>query len=171
MIKTDGWLRRTGLLISLAAAPLAGGSAAQAEDAPIKIGMAVAQSGWIEAYDGEGTKMAQLWIKQQNAKGGLLGHQINVEIGDTKTDRAEGAKVGQSLSPAAPICFSCRPTTTMARPPPSRPRRPGSFRYSSPPPIPRPASSASARSIYSHDDMPASSRPPSWPTGLSPKRG
>jgi branched-chain amino acid transport system substrate-binding protein len=98
MIKTDGWLRRTGLLISLAAAALTGGPVARAEDAPIKIGMAVAQSGWLAAYDAEGAKMAQLWIKQQNAKGGLLGRQIAFEIADTKTDRAEGAKAGQSLA-------------------------------------------------------------------------
>ncbi|MCB4767033.1 ABC transporter substrate-binding protein [Ancylobacter sp. Lp-2] len=66
-----------------------------AED--ITIGMAVAYSGWVEAYDGEAAKMAQLWVEQANAKGGLLGKPIKIIIGDTKSDRVEGAKVGQEL--------------------------------------------------------------------------
>jgi branched-chain amino acid transport system substrate-binding protein len=41
--------------------------------------------------------MAQLWVDQQNAKGGLLGKPIKVVSGDTKTDRVEGAKVGKQL--------------------------------------------------------------------------
>src|SRR5258708_37280466 len=61
------------------------------------MGMAVAMSGWMEAYDGEASKMAQLWVDQQNAKGGLLGKPIKAVSGDTKTDRVEGAKVGQAL--------------------------------------------------------------------------
>ena len=69
---------------------------ARAEDG-ITIGMAVAMSGWMEAYDGEAYKMAQLWVDRQNAKGGLLGKPIKVISGDTKTDRVEGAKVGQDL--------------------------------------------------------------------------
>ncbi|MDB5518337.1 MAG: livK, partial [Tardiphaga sp.] len=66
-------------------------------DDGITIGMAVAFSGWMEAYDGEATKMAQLWVEQTNAKGGLLGKKIKVISGDTKTDRVEGAKVGKDL--------------------------------------------------------------------------
>ncbi len=63
----------------------------------ITIGMAVAFSGWMEAYDGEAAKMAQLWVEQTNAKGGLLGKQIKVITADTKTDRVEGAKAGKDL--------------------------------------------------------------------------
>jgi branched-chain amino acid transport system substrate-binding protein len=59
--------------------------------------MAVAFSGWMEAYDGEAAKMAQLWIEQTNAKGGVLGKQIKVITADTKTDRVEGAKAGKDL--------------------------------------------------------------------------
>jgi branched-chain amino acid transport system substrate-binding protein len=66
-------------------------------DDDITIGMAVAFSDWMEAYDGEATKMAQLWVDQTNAKGGLLGKKIKVISGDTKTDRVEGAKVGKDL--------------------------------------------------------------------------
>ena len=70
--------------------------AAAAEDG-ITIGMAVAFSGWMEAYDGEAAKMAQLWVEQTNAKGGLLGKPIKVVSADTKTDRVEGAKAGKQL--------------------------------------------------------------------------
>ncbi|MBS0318090.1 MAG: ABC transporter substrate-binding protein [Proteobacteria bacterium] len=63
----------------------------------VTIGMAVAFSGWMEAYDGEAAKMAQLWVEQKNAKGGLLGAPIKVVTADTKTDRVQGAKAGQDL--------------------------------------------------------------------------
>jgi len=85
-----------GALLSGVLAFAAAGRAAAAEDG-ITIGMAVAFSGWMEAYDGEATKMAQLWVDQTNAKGGLLGKPIKVISGDTKTDRVEGAKVGKAL--------------------------------------------------------------------------
>ncbi|WP_244491997.1 ABC transporter substrate-binding protein [Aureimonas sp. AU12] len=63
----------------------------------ITVGMAVAFSGWMEAYDGDATKMAQLWVEETNAKGGLLGKQIKVVSADTKTDRVEGAKAGKEM--------------------------------------------------------------------------
>ena len=85
-------------ILALACSMLAITAAPQARaDDGITIGMAVAMTGWMEAYDGEATKMAQLWVDQQNAKGGLLGKPIKVVSGDTKTDRVEGAKVGQAL--------------------------------------------------------------------------
>ena len=74
---------------------IAGGPAAAQEE--IVVGMAVAQTGWMEAYDGEGAKMAQLYFEKLNAEGGLLGKQIKVLLADTKTDRVEGAKIGQSM--------------------------------------------------------------------------
>lgn len=86
------------LILAASCSALAFAAAPQARaDDGITIGMAVAMSGWMEAYDGEATKMAQLWVDQQNAKGGLLGKPIKVVSGDTKTDRVEGAKVGQAL--------------------------------------------------------------------------
>ncbi|MBY5436546.1 ABC transporter substrate-binding protein [Rhizobium leguminosarum] len=63
----------------------------------VTLGFAVAFTGWEAAYDGEATKMAQLWIEQQNAKGGLLGHPIKQIQQDTKSDRVEGAKAGQAM--------------------------------------------------------------------------
>ncbi|WP_165492735.1 ABC transporter substrate-binding protein [Lichenihabitans psoromatis] len=85
-------------ILGLACSVLVLGGAQRASAADgVTIGMAVAFSGWMEAYDGEAAKMAQLWIEQTNAKGGLLGQPIKVISGDTKTDRVEGAKVGQDL--------------------------------------------------------------------------
>ncbi len=72
-------------------------SYSHADQEPIKVGFAVAFSGWEEAYDGEATKMAKLWIDQTNAKGGLLGRKIESIEADTKSDRVEGAKAGQQM--------------------------------------------------------------------------
>ncbi|SNB71965.1 amino acid/amide ABC transporter substrate-binding protein, HAAT family [Arboricoccus pini] len=63
----------------------------------IVMGFAVATSGDMAAYDGDSTKMAQLWIDQTNAKGGLLGKQLKAVMADTKSDRVEGAKAGQRV--------------------------------------------------------------------------
>ena len=88
--------RTSALALACGALALGGAGRASAADG-ITVGLAVAFSGWMEAYDGEAAKMAQLWIEQTNAKGGLLGQPIKVVMGDTKTDRVEGAKVGQDL--------------------------------------------------------------------------
>ncbi len=60
----------------------------------IVIGMATAQSGWMEAYDKPARESALIRIDEINAAGGLLGRQIRVVEADTKTDRAEGARAG-----------------------------------------------------------------------------
>lgn len=64
---------------------------------PIKVGFAVAQSGWMTAYDSAPLKAALLKIEQINQHGGLLGHKIEVLTADTKSEREEGAKAGKSL--------------------------------------------------------------------------
>ncbi|MCB8883779.1 ABC transporter substrate-binding protein [Acidisoma cellulosilytica] len=63
----------------------------------IVIGMAVALSGPVAAYDSDGAKMAQLFIDQTNAKGGLLGRQLRAVVVDTKSDRVEGARAGLAV--------------------------------------------------------------------------
>ena len=70
---------------------------AHAESKDIVLGFAVALTGFMNAYDGDSTKMAKLWIDQTNAKGGLLGRKLKWVEADTKTDRTEGAKAGQSV--------------------------------------------------------------------------
>jgi branched-chain amino acid transport system substrate-binding protein len=78
------------LLSSVVAAPL------QAAD-EIVFGFSVAMSGPLAAYDDNGTKMAQVFMDDVNAKGGLLGRKIKAVFADTKSDRAEGAKAGQEV--------------------------------------------------------------------------
>lgn len=69
-------------------------SAAFADDDEIVVGMATAQSGFMEAYDKPAKEAAMIRIDEINKAGGLLGKQIKVVEADTKTDRAEGAKAG-----------------------------------------------------------------------------
>src|SRR5258708_4206437 len=79
------------LLLSAAVAP-----PSQAAD-DIVLGFSVAMSGPMAAYDDNGTKMAQVFIDDVNAKGGLLGRKLKAVFADTKSDRAEGAKAGQEV--------------------------------------------------------------------------
>jgi len=89
---------KVALSITLCAALVFGfAQRAHAESKEIVLGFAVALTGWMNAYDGDSTKMAKLWIDQTNAKGGLLGRKIKWVEADTKTDRTEGAKAGQSV--------------------------------------------------------------------------
>lgn len=82
-------------------------SAARAE--PVTIGFATAQSGFMVGFDGDAQKMAQLWIKDRNAAGGLLGQPIETTIADTKSDRVEGARAGQTVVDAGAqiVIVSC----------------------------------------------------------------
>jgi branched-chain amino acid transport system substrate-binding protein len=72
-------------------------SLAHSEGAPIVIGLAVAQTGWMTVVDADSSNSVRLWIDEQNAKGGLLGRPIKEITVDTKTDRAEGARAGQAV--------------------------------------------------------------------------
>ncbi len=64
---------------------------------PIKIGFAIAESGWMSAYDGPPFKAAMLKIDEINRQGGLLVRKIETTVMDTKTEREQGAKAGESL--------------------------------------------------------------------------
>src|SRR5580693_8952966 len=83
------------LALTLGAAFAAPQVASAADD--IVVGFAVAQSGPVEGYDDNGTKMAQIFIDDINAKGGVLGRKLKAVFADTKSDRAEGAKAGQEV--------------------------------------------------------------------------
>jgi branched-chain amino acid transport system substrate-binding protein len=69
----------------------------------IVIGFSVALSGPMQAYDGDSTRMAKLFIDQTNAKGGLLGKKLVAFDADTKSDRAEGAKAGLAVVQAGAV--------------------------------------------------------------------
>ncbi|MEI5680781.1 ABC transporter substrate-binding protein [Mesorhizobium sp. CCNWLW179-1] len=83
-------------LVALAATTLISG-AASAKDDEIVIGLAIAESGFMAAYDGDGTNSVKLWVDDQNAKGGILGKKLRYIVADTKTDRAQGSRAGQQL--------------------------------------------------------------------------
>lgn len=80
---------------SLTALALAG--PAVADEDPIRIGFAIAQSGWMAAYDAEPFRGAIMRIDQINAEGGLLGRQIEYRVMDTRTDQQLAATVGQQM--------------------------------------------------------------------------
>lgn len=86
----------TGLLMSGFAVP-----SRAADD--IVIGFSVALSGPMQAYDGDSTRMAKLFIDQTNEKGGLLGRKLRAVDADTKSDRAEGAKAGLAAVQAGSV--------------------------------------------------------------------
>jgi branched-chain amino acid transport system substrate-binding protein len=90
---------RIGLVTALVATSILAGvpASVQAADDDIVLGFSVAQSGPMEAYDGDATKMAALWIEQTNAKGGLLGKKLRAAYADTKSDRVEGTRAGQEM--------------------------------------------------------------------------
>ncbi len=83
-----------GVTLGLVLAAVAVGAPASRAADDIVIGFAVAQSGSVAGYDDNGTKTAQVFIDDLNAKGGLLGRKLRAVFADTKSDRAEGAKAG-----------------------------------------------------------------------------
>lgn len=81
---------------ALAAALLS--SAVYASDqAPIKIGFAIAESGWLSNYDSAPFKAAVMKIEEINKAGGLLGRQIEYQVMDTKTEQERSATAGAQL--------------------------------------------------------------------------
>lgn len=84
--------------LSAAVAALLPLAHAQAADTgPIKIGFAIAQSGWLSNYDGAPSKAAILKIDEINKAGGLLGRKLEYTVMDTKTDQSRAATVGAQL--------------------------------------------------------------------------
>jgi branched-chain amino acid transport system substrate-binding protein len=86
-------------LVLLAAIGLASSALltpASAED-DVKIGFATAMSGIFEAYDQEGVGMAEVFINDINAKGGILGKKVTAIKVDTKSDRVQGTQAGAEV--------------------------------------------------------------------------
>lgn len=87
---------RLSLVASASIAAIAAASPAAADD-PIRIGFAIAQSGWMANYDAEPFRGAVMRIDEINAEGGLLGRQIEYSVMDTRTDQQYAATVGQQM--------------------------------------------------------------------------
>lgn len=92
-------LKRRAFLLStcLLAGTFAFGTHAVAAGEPVKIGFAIAESGWMANYDSAPFRAAVLKIEEINKAGGLLGRQIEYEVRDTKTEREGSATAGQEL--------------------------------------------------------------------------
>lgn len=90
------------------AAVMATATLARAAD-EIVLGFATSTSGFMVPYDDNPTKVAQIFIDEINAKGGLLGKQLKAVFADAKSDRVEGVKAAKDvLGQGADIVFgSC----------------------------------------------------------------
>ncbi|MEA3395942.1 MAG: ABC transporter substrate-binding protein [Chloroflexota bacterium] len=70
---------------------------ATTEEGPLKIAMLAAMSGDVKTF-GEGTKRGmEMAVAEWNAKGGVLGRQIEIVIGDTKCDAQEATNVANKV--------------------------------------------------------------------------
>ncbi|MCO6388752.1 ABC transporter substrate-binding protein [Aliihoeflea sp. 40Bstr573] len=67
-------------------------SAAQAQETkPIIIGAAIAQTGFIAAYDADPAKAAEMAVNEINEGGGVLGRPLKLIYADTKSEIPQGA--------------------------------------------------------------------------------
>jgi len=64
-------------------------TAAAQDKEPLVIGMAVAQSGTMTAYDGDPTNGFKLAVSEFNEAGGILGRKVELVFSDTKSDPAQ----------------------------------------------------------------------------------
>jgi branched-chain amino acid transport system substrate-binding protein len=94
-MKNTKTIKRIALAATVSAIALPG--LAVAQDGPIRIGFAIAESGWMSNYDQPPFRAAVMRIEAINAAGGLLGRQIEYTVADTKTDQQFAATVGQQM--------------------------------------------------------------------------
>jgi len=100
MIARQGMTRRNGAGLALGGAagltlPWAARRAAAAE--PIKIGMPLALTGPLGSVGQQLKRGGEAWAKAQNAKGGLLGRQIQLLIEDTAGNPADCVRKAQEM--------------------------------------------------------------------------
>jgi branched-chain amino acid transport system substrate-binding protein len=80
-----------------AVAPRLVRSPALAQGAPLTIGASLSLTGIFADGGKYSLEGYQLWIKQQNAKGGLLGRQIALKFYDDQSDPATGVRLYERL--------------------------------------------------------------------------
>lgn len=83
--------RLTIQLLMASALSLMGTSVFAQEKDPIIIGAAIAQSGFIAAYDADPARAAEMAVKEINDAGGVLGRPLKIIYSDTKSDIPQGA--------------------------------------------------------------------------------
>lgn len=83
--------RLTIQLLMASALSLMGTAVFAQEKDPIIIGAAIAQSGFIAAYDADPARAAEMAVKEINDAGGVLGRPLKIIYSDTKSDIPQGA--------------------------------------------------------------------------------
>lgn len=73
------------------------GATANGGGEPLIIGQAIAETGWMEPYDGPPAQFAQLAIDDVNAEGGILGRQVKTVTADTKTEVSQVAAAASDV--------------------------------------------------------------------------
>lgn len=73
------------------------GQVAADDPEPIIIGAAIAQSGFIAAYDVDPSRAAQIAIDEINAAGGVLGRPLQMIFADTRSEIPHGAVAGMEV--------------------------------------------------------------------------
>lgn len=80
-----------------ATAPAGSGIAGLADGAPIVLGAAIDESGIMKPFDKPALVAAQYQIDKINSQGGVLGHQLKIEVVDTKSDPSATKSAAQNL--------------------------------------------------------------------------
>src|SRR3984957_13470874 len=91
-------------LAAATASALAALSPAKAED-PVKIGVALSQTGNLADSAAPYFKGLDLWREQANARGGLGGHPIEFVVYDDRSDPATAARLYERLITSDKVDF------------------------------------------------------------------
>jgi ABC-type branched-subunit amino acid transport system substrate-binding protein len=90
-------VRRTATIAATAAAMIAGGTAVQAADGPLKLGALMPMTGDLQAYGQTSLNGIELAAKEINDAGGVLGQDMEIELGDTQTNPQSGIDAAKQL--------------------------------------------------------------------------
>lgn len=96
----------------LAGCGTSGGATGGKSSDTIKIGGLFEQTGGAAQYGTAGLKGAQLAIEQQNAKGGVLGKQIELVVADNKSEPGESTAQASRLITSEKVSGMLGPMTT-----------------------------------------------------------
>lgn len=85
-------------ILALAATAIVLSAPARAQEGePFIIGAAIAQTGFVTAFDQEPARAAELAVKEINEQGGVLGRPLQIIYADTKSDIAQGTVAAMEL--------------------------------------------------------------------------
>lgn len=96
----------------LAGCGTSGGAAGGKGGNTIKVGAMFEQTGGAAQYGNAGLKGAQLAVEQQNAKGGVLGKQIELVVADNKSEPGESTTQATRLITSEKVVAMVGPMTT-----------------------------------------------------------